>query len=240
MSSCIGFSTCGVGPDHPHDMHSSVTVPINHVLRAFKGEATHSFDGSSTSTSSLILLLVDLRELRFECFSGGPRARDLALEALRASGAANHPQAPFLAATSALMSSSTAAQNSDEHQSADAIVLPPGEKSRQKFSCTLHALRDETGTLHVTSAALLWLPNLGEESSSVVGFRIEYEDIDLTSVVMSRLGWTDHVVTVGLKSKLGVEKSPIRFLRLTESGARALQVRFVGCTVAADSGTSAF
>jgi hypothetical protein len=240
-SSCVGFSPCGVGPDHPHDMHSAVTVPVNHVVRAFKGDANAY--GSSSASESLILLLVDSRELRFECFSGGARARDLALEALRASAAASHLHAPFLVAAGALASSSLP-HNPDvaQNSSNTVVVLPPGEKSRQRFSCTLHALRDETGMLHVTSAALLWLPN-GEASmdSSGVGLRIQYEDINLASIATSRLGWADHVVTVGLKPKPGVETSPIRFICLTESGARALQGEIrAAATVAADSSTSVF
>ena len=63
-----------------------MVVPINHVVRAFKSDI-----------DALSLLLVDKRILRFACFAGGVRPRDLALEALRATAAAKHPQAPFLA-----------------------------------------------------------------------------------------------------------------------------------------------
>lgn len=220
MSSCVGFSSCGVGPDHPHDMHSAVTALFNHVVRAFKGDADSS---GLASSASLHLLLVDSTELVFDCFSGGARVRDLAFEALRASATASHPEAPFIAAAATV--SLPSMRNPDlAWNSRSVVVLPPGETMRRKFACTLHALQDEKGTLHVTSAALLWLPS--EEAradSSSTGRRIRFEEIDLAAVAMSRLGWTDHAVTVRLRSRPGVEAHPIRFIRLTESGARALQ-----------------
>jgi len=229
-SSCIGFSSCGVGPDHPHDAHSAVVVPINHVVRAFKGDAS---DGGSL-TPTLNLLLVDSRSFQFGCFAGGARARDLALEALRLEASASHPQAPFL----------VAAQNSDEGGSAG-VVLLPGERlcSSGKFSCALHdpamalvtamepapthvLLDSKTGTVYVTSAALLWLPD-DEDGVDTPGLRIPYEDIDAadSGVAVSRQGWDDHAVSVDLKVKPAPRggSSAIRFIHLTESGALALQ-----------------
>lgn len=237
--SCVGFSPCGVGPDHPHDMHSAVTAPLNNVLRALRGDADTY---ASSSSTSLELLLVDSRELRFDYFAGGARARDRALEALRSSAATHHPQAPFMVASGAISLSPTNQDPDSKQDQSNIIVLPPGEKSRQKFACSRIALQDEPGTLLVTSAALMWLADSGGSlNSSGVGLRIQHEDINLASITMSRLGWTDHMVTVGLKPKPGFEASSIRFIRLTESGARALQGELrAAATVAADSSVSVF
>lgn len=205
----VGFSPCGVGPNHPHDVHSAISVSIDQVVRAYKGEAEYG------SSPALSLLLVDGRLLRFECFVGGARARDLALEGLRAAASSNHPQAPFLVNAVALASSTP-----------EGIVLPPGETSRQTFSCTLDAyFVERNGSLFVTSAALLWLPSTDEtiaDPAGENGVRVSFENVDAESIEVTRRGWKDHMVSVGMKSKAGKTKPPLRLIRLMESSAQSL------------------
>ena len=77
MPTCVGFSSCGVGPDHPHDIHSALKIPISHIVRVYKGDTEH---GPSPGVS---IVLVDSRCIRLDCFAGGASARDRALDALR-------------------------------------------------------------------------------------------------------------------------------------------------------------
>ena len=215
-ASRVGFSSCGVGPDHPHDMYISFAVDIDQIVRAFKGDAEYG------STPSLNLVLVEGRALQFECFVGGARARDLALENLRATAAANHPQAPFLVNDVALSPSTP----SD-------IVLPPGESSRKMFACvlsTFHQMMEPPGTLFVTSAALLWLPSGDDtqpDSDIDVGLRIAFENVEPEAIDVAQRGWDDHVVTVGLKPMAGKRAATVRFIRLTDSSAMSLQSEIV-------------
>ena len=37
----VGFSPCGVGPNHPHDVHSAFSMSIDQIVRAYKGEAEY-------------------------------------------------------------------------------------------------------------------------------------------------------------------------------------------------------
>jgi len=133
------------------------------------------------------------------------------------------------------------------------VVLPPGEKPCGKVSCALHdpaaaapmasapthALLDQPGTLHVTSAALLWLPDDedGAGAEDAPGVRVPYQDIDASSITESRLGWNDHVVSVPLKARpggaWGAVPPPVRFVHLTESAARALQAELRAAAAAA-------
>ena len=64
-ASRVGFSSCGVGPDHPHDMYISFAVDIDQIVRAFKGDAEYG------SAPSLNLVLVEGRALQFECLLEG-------------------------------------------------------------------------------------------------------------------------------------------------------------------------
>lgn len=205
----VGFSPCGVGPNHPHDVHSAFSMSIDQIVRAYKGEAEYG------SSPALSLLLVNGRSLRFECFVGGARARDLALEGLRAAASSNHPQAPFLVNAVALASSTQ-----------ESVVLPPGETSRQTFSCTLDAyFVERNGSLFVTSAALLWLPSTDDtiaDPAGENGVRVSFRDVDVESIEVTRRGWNDHMVSVGMKSKAGKTMPPLRLTRLTESSAQSL------------------
>ena len=74
---CVGFSSCGVGPDHPHDLHSALKVPISHIVRVYKGDTEHG------PLPGVSIVLVDSRCIRLDCFAGGASARDRALDALR-------------------------------------------------------------------------------------------------------------------------------------------------------------
>ena len=107
-------------------------------------------EGSGTATAALHVSLVDGVTIRFECFVGGARARDLALEGLRASAAANRPNAPFLADAAALAPPSSGA------------TTPHGETTRRVVPCAREAFIEQPGALLVTSAAVMWLP-VGED-----------------------------------------------------------------------------
>ena len=67
----VGFSPCGVGPDHPHDAHGATVAKIEHVTRAWTSE------GSGTAAAALHVSLVEGVTIRFECFVGGARAREI-------------------------------------------------------------------------------------------------------------------------------------------------------------------
>ena len=77
MPTCVGFSSCGVGPDHPHDIHSALKIPISHIVRVYKGDTEHG------PLPGVSIVLVDSRCIRLDCFAGGASARDRALDALR-------------------------------------------------------------------------------------------------------------------------------------------------------------
>lgn len=207
----VGFSPCGVGPDHPHDAHGATCAKIEHVARAWTSE------GSGTATAALHVSLVDGVTIRFECFVGGARARDLALEGLRASAAANRPNAPFLADAAALAPPSSGA------------TTPHGETTRRVVPCAREAFIEQPGTLLVTSAAVMWLP-VGEDvtededgASRAGGARVALDDVAADGVESSTRGWRDHCVTVRVAPKSGKRVAPVRFVRLTESSANALR-----------------
>ena len=105
-------------------------------------------------------------------------------------------------------------------------MLPPGETSRQTFSCTLDAyFVERNGSLFVTSAALLWLPSTDDtiaDPAGENGVRVSFRDVDVESIEVTSRGWNDHMVSVGMKSKAGKTKPPLRLTRLTESSAQSL------------------
>jgi hypothetical protein len=230
-----GFSPCGVGPDHPHEAHIAFSAKIEHVTRAWKTD----FEGTK-KTPALRITLVDGKSLQFDCFVGGARARDLALEGLRASAAAHRPRSPFLANETALAPVDTSR-----------AALPHGETARRAVSCALERFVELSGTLFVTSASLLWLP-VGDDTTAREGdawcaveggTRVAFEDID--SVEASTRGWRDRCVTVRFKPKAGklVSDPPARFARLTQSSAIALRDDILQAMAALDepscAGTSA-
>ena len=148
---------------------------------------------------------------------GGARARDLALEGLRASAAANRPNAPFLADAAALAPPSSGA------------TTPHGETTRRVVPCAREAFIEQPGTLLVTSAAVMWLP-VGEDvtededgASRAGGARVALDDVAADGVDSSTRGWRDHCVTVRVAPKSGKRVAPVRFVRLTESSANALR-----------------
>ena len=207
----VGFSPCGVGPDHPHDAHGATCAKIEHVTRAWASE------GVETATAALHVSMVDGMTIRLESFVGGARARDLALERLRASAAANRPHSPFLANAAALALTSSGA------------VMPHGETMRRTVPCVREAFVEQPGTLLVTSAAVLWLPvveDLSEDdngASRAGGARVAFDDIAADGVESSTRGWRDHCVTVRVTPRSGKRVAPVRIVRLTESSANALR-----------------
>ena len=207
----VGFSPCGVGPDHPHDAHGATCAKIEHVTRAWASE------GVETATAALHVSMVDGMTIRLESFVGGARARDLALERLRASAAANRPHSPFLANAAALALTSSGA------------VIPHGETMRRTVPCVREAFVEQPGTLLVTSAAVLWLPvveDLSEDdngASRAGGARVAFDDIAADGVESSTRGWRDHCVTVRVTPRSGKRVAPVRIVRLTESSANALR-----------------
>jgi hypothetical protein len=219
----LGFSPCGVGPDHPHDAHGAFSTKIEHITRAWKAQA------SENATPALHVLLVDGREVRWGCFVGGARARDLALEGLQASAAARQPNAPFL-----VNPDTTAPASGD-------VVLPHGETTRRMVSCALDGFVDKPGTLFVTSAALLWLPGgddvLAKETLDARGggTRIAFTEIDASGVCTASRGWRDHCVVIRVNSKAGRRVAPVRFVRLTESSAIALKETILAAMTAFDA-----
>jgi hypothetical protein len=207
----VGFSPCGVGPDHPHDAHGATVAKIEHVTRAWTSE------GSGTAAAALHVSLVEGVTIRFECFVGGARARDLALEGLRASAAANRPHSPFLANAAALAPASSGA------------AMLHGETTRRVVPCAREAFVEQPGTALVTSAAVMWLPvseDVSEDDDGATragGARVAFDDIAADGVESSTRGWRDHCVTVRVTPKSGKRVAPVRFVRLTESSANALR-----------------
>ena len=45
----VGFSPCGVGPDHPHDAHGATVAKIEHVTRAWTSEGSGTAAAPCTS-----------------------------------------------------------------------------------------------------------------------------------------------------------------------------------------------
>lgn len=207
----VGFSPCGVGPDHPHDAHGATVAKIEHVTRAWTSE------GSGTAAAALHVSLVEGVTIRFECFVGGARARDLALEGLRASAAANRPHSPFLANAAALAPASSGA------------AMLHGETTRRVVPCAREAFVEQPGTALVTSEAVMWLPvseDVSEDDDGATragGARVAFDDIAADGVESSTRGWRDHCVTVRVTPKSGKRVAPVRFVRLTESSANALR-----------------
>ena len=224
----VGFSPCGVGPDHPHDAHGATVAKIEHVTRAWTSE------GSGTAAAALHVSLVEGVTIRFECFVGGARARDLALEGLRASAAANRPRSPFLANAAALAPTSSGA------------VMPHGETTRRVVLCVREAFVEQPGTLLVTSAAVVWLPVVEDVSedddgaSRAGGARVAFDDIAPDGVESSTRGWRDHCVTVRVTPKSGKRVAPVRIVRLTESSANALRDDILAAIAAFDERGRAF
>ena len=64
----VGFSPCGVGPDHPHDAHGATVAKIEHVTRAWTR-------GSGTAAAALHVSLVGGRDDSVRVFRGR-RARE--------------------------------------------------------------------------------------------------------------------------------------------------------------------
>ena len=72
---------------------------------------------------------------------------------------------------------------------------------------------ERNGSLFVTSAALLWLPSTDEtiaDPAGENGVRVSFENVDAESIEVTRRGWKDHMVSVGMKSKAGKTKPPLR------------------------------
>lgn len=224
----VGFSPCGVGPDHPHDAHGATCAKIEHVTRAWTSE------GAGAAAAALYVSTVDGATIRFECFVGGARARDLALEGLRASAAANRPRSPFLANAAALAPTSSGA------------VMPHGETTRRVVLCVREAFVEQPGTLLVTSAAVVWLPVVEDVSedddgaSRAGGARVAFDDIAPDGVESSTRGWRDHCVTVRVTPKSGKRVAPVRIVRLTESSANALRDDILAAIAAFDERGRAF
>ena len=224
----VGFSPCGVGPDHPHDAHGATCAKIEHVTRAWTSE------GAGAAAAALYVSTVDGATIRFECFVGGARARDLALEGLRASAAANRPRSPFLANAAALAPTSSGA------------VMPHGETTLRVVLCVREAFVEQPGTLLVTSAAVVWLPVVEDVSeddngaSRAGGARVAFDDIAPDGVESSTRGWRDHCVTVRVTPKSGKRVAPVRIVRLTESSANALRDDILAAIAAFDERGRAF